>query len=165
MDINDDYYLIVKDILNSDEFIKRKKYRHHGDISVYEHSLKVSKLSYKIAKKINLSLKRQVFNEYDMAIGALLHDFYYKPYTEDHTKKPFFKQHGFVHAREARDNSRKFFPQYMNKRVENIILRHMFPLNIVPPKYLESWLITLTDKYVSLEVVPYLLKKLVRSFS
>ena len=24
MDINDDYYLIVKDILNSDEFIKRK---------------------------------------------------------------------------------------------------------------------------------------------
>ena len=53
----------------------------------------------------------------------------------------------------------------MNKKVENIILRHMFPLNIVPPKYLESWLITLTDKYVSLEVVPYLLKKLVRSFS
>ena len=142
MDINDDYYLIVKDILNSDEFIKRKKYRHHGDISVYEHSLKVSRLSYEIAKKINLALKRQVF-----------------------TKKPFFKQHGFVHAREALDNSRKFFPQYMNKKVENIILRHMFPLNIVPPKYLESWLITLTDKYVSLEVVPYLLKKLVRSFS
>ena len=77
MDINDDYYLIVKDILNSDEFIKRKNYRHHGDISVYEHSLKVSRLSYEIAKKINLSLKRQVFNEYDMAIGALLHDFYY----------------------------------------------------------------------------------------
>ena len=77
MDINDDYYLIVKDILNSDEFIKRKKYRHHGDISVYEHSLKVSRLSYEIAKKINLALKRQVFNEYDMAIGAPLHDFYY----------------------------------------------------------------------------------------
>ena len=51
MDINDDYYLIVKDILNSDEFIKRKNYRHHGDISVYEHSLKVSRLSYEIAKK------------------------------------------------------------------------------------------------------------------
>ena len=26
MDINDDYYLIVKDILNSDEFIKRKNF-------------------------------------------------------------------------------------------------------------------------------------------
>lgn len=165
MNINDDYYLIVKDILNSEEFIKRKKYRHHGDISVYEHSLKVSKLSYEIARKINLSFKKQIFNEYDMAIGALLHDFYYKPYTEDHTKKPFFKQHGFVHAREALENSKKFFPKYVNKRVENIILRHMFPLNIVPPKYLESWLITFTDKYVSLEVVPYLWKKLVRSFS
>ena len=83
MNINDDYYLIAKDILNSEEFIKRKKYRHHGDISVYEHSLKVSKLSYDIARKINLSFKKQIFNEYDMAIGALLHDFYYKPYTEE----------------------------------------------------------------------------------
>ena len=118
-----------------------------------------------VTKKSFNVCKKQIFNEYDMAIGALLHDFYYKPYTEDHTKKPFFKQHGFVHAREALENSKKFFPKYMNKRVENIILRHMFPLNIVPPKYLESWLITVIDKYVALEVVPYLWKKLVRSFS
>ena len=46
MDINDDYYLIVKDILNSDEFIKRKNYRHHGDISVYEHSLNLLTYTY-----------------------------------------------------------------------------------------------------------------------
>lgn len=160
-----DYYSIVNEILENEEFLKRKKYRHHGDISVYEHSFSVSKLSYSIARKINISFGKQIINEYDIAIGGLLHDFYYKPYTEDHEKKPFFKQHGFVHAREALDNSKKYFPQYINKRTENIILRHMFPLNIVPPKYLESWLITIIDKYVSMEVFPYLLKKVVRRFN
>ena len=78
-------------------------------------------------------------------------------------KSLFFKQHGFVHAGEALENSKKYFPNYLNKRIENIILRHMFPLNIIPPKYKEAWLITMVDKYVSLEVFPYLLKKLCRS--
>ena len=158
-----DYYKIVDKILNNEEFLKRKKYRHHGDISVYEHSLSVSILSYNIAKKINLLFGKLILNEYDVAVGALLHDFYYKPYTEDHEKKPLFKKHGFVHASEALENSKKYFPQLIDKKIENIILRHMFPLNIIPPKYLESWIITLADKYVSMEVFPYLLKKLVRS--
>lgn len=158
-----DYYLIVNKILENDEFLKRKKYRHHGDISVYEHSLSVSILSYNMAKKINLLFGKIILNEYDVAVGALLHDFYYKPYTEDHEKKPLFKKHGFVHAGEALENSKKFFSHLMDKKIENIILRHMFPLNIIPPKYLESWIITIADKYVSMEVFPYLIKKLVRS--
>lgn len=159
----EDYYTIVNDILNSEEFQKRKKYRHHGEISVYEHSLSVSILSYELAKKINIFFGHMIINEYDIAVASLLHDFYYNDYTKDKTKKPFFKQHGFVHAREARDNSRKVFPQYMNERVENTILRHMFPLNIMPPKYIEGWIVTLIDKYVSCEVFPYLLKKVIRS--
>lgn len=28
----------------------------------------------------------------------------------------------------------------------------MFPLNIVPPRYLESWIISSVDKYVSMEI-------------
>ncbi|UKI57134.1 MAG: hypothetical protein L6V81_07045 [Clostridium sp.] len=44
------------------------------------------------------------------------------------------------------------FPHLMNDRVENIILRHMFPLNITPPKYKEAWVVTLMDKKCSLNV-------------
>ncbi len=160
-----DYYKIVKKILNHKEFKKRKKYRHHGEISVYEHSLSVSKLAYTIARKINISFGKQIFNEYDIAIGGLLHDFYYKDYTLVEEKKPLFQKHGFVHAKEAYKNSLNVFPQYINKKTKNIILRHMFPLNIMPPKYIESWLITIVDKYVSMEVFPYLFKKVVRRFN
>ena len=31
-------------------------------------------------------------------------------------------------------------------REENIILRHMFPLNVVPPMCKEAWLVCLADK-------------------
>ena len=62
----------IADLLKKEEFQKRKYYPHHGKISVYEHSLAVSKLSYDIAKKLKLDYK-------SAAIGGLLHDFYPNP--------------------------------------------------------------------------------------
>ena len=43
----------------------------------------------------------------------------------------------------------------MNPIVENCIERHMFPLNITPPKYKESWIVTMADKKDSLEVLKH----------
>ena len=60
---------------------------------------------------------------------------------------------GFVHAAEALDNAIFYFPEFVNARVSDIILRHMFPLNIHPPKYPESWVVTFVDKFVSLGVL------------
>lgn len=146
--LNDDEFLdIVVPILESKEFQKRKEWKHHENCSLYEHLLAVSYLSYKICKKKNWEYK-------DAAIGGLLHDFYFKPWQEHlGEKKPFFKQHGFVHAHEAVINSYKFFPDLMNERIENIIERHMFPLNIIPPKYKEGWVVTYADKRLSMDVV------------
>lgn len=141
-----EYYDIIKEIIEHPEFQKRKTYAHHGKITVYDHCLSVSKLSYKIAKKLKKDYKAA-------AIGGLLHDFYYEPWQGKKIKQPFLKKHGFTHAREARNNSYRYFEIYMNEKIENIILRHMFPLNITPPKYSESWIVTLADKCVSLEVM------------
>lgn len=143
----DEYYEIVKDILNNEEFIKRKTYRHHGNITVYDHCLRVSIMAYRISKKLKLGDYKEA------AIGGLLHDFYYKPWQENKEKKPFFKKHGFVHASEALENSKIYFPDYIDEKTENIILRHMFPLNIIPPKYKESWIVSISDKIVSLEAI------------
>ncbi len=141
----EEFFEIISEILNSEEYQKRKKYKHHGEKSVYDHCLSVSMKSYKIAKIMGMDYK-------SAAIGGLLHDFYYKPWQENKEKKSFLKLHGFVHAKEALQNSKQNYPQYMNKRVENIIVRHMFPLNIIPPRYVESWVITIVDKIVSMEI-------------
>lgn len=140
-----EYDLIVKPILENPEFIKRKTYAHHNDISVYDHCLAVSKLSYQIAKKAHLDYK-------SAAIAGLLHDFYFQDWQINKEKKPILKRHGFVHAREAMINSYRHFPDLMNEKIANSILRHMFPLNKIPPKYKIGWIITLADKYVSMEV-------------
>ena len=72
--MSDEYYKIVKEILENDEFKKRKNYAHHGSISVYDHSLKVSMLAYELSKKIKVADSKSV------AIGGLLHDFYDRPW-------------------------------------------------------------------------------------
>lgn len=141
-----EYYEIIYEILTNDEFQKRKKYKHHGTISVYEHSLAVSKSAYIVTKRLGYDYK-------SAAIGGLLHDFYYNPWQENMKKTPLFQKHGFVHAKQALDNSKKYFPHLINRKVANIIERHMFPLNKRPPRYIEAWIVNLCDKYVSLEVI------------
>ena len=37
----------------------------------------------------------------------------------------------------------------LNRVERDIIVKHMFPLTILPPMYLESWIVTFSDKYVS----------------
>ena len=139
---------IVSPIINNEEFLKRKNYAHHENESVYDHSMKVAFSSYLCAKKLKLDYK-------SVAIGGLLHDFYYEDWQNKHVHKKFFQMHGFVHARQALENSKKVFPELMNKKIENIILRHMFPLNITPPKYKESWIVSVMDKKCSMYILKY----------
>ena len=145
--LNDDYKEITKEILENSEFLKRKDYNHHENISVYTHSLMVSYYSYKIAKKLKLDYK-------STAIAGILHDFYYEDWQKS-KKRKLKELHGFVHAKEALNNSKEHFDYLLNDKISNSIVRHMFPLNIIPPKYFEGWIITIVDKIVSLDVLLY----------
>ena len=42
-----------------------------------------------------------------------------------------------------------------NLNPEDIIGKHMFPLNITPPKYIESWIVTISDKIISLSILAH----------
>lgn len=57
------------------------------------------------------------------------------------------KLHAFHHPRTALDNASKIFD--LNEKEQDIILKHMWPLTVVLPKYKESYIITLTDKYAT----------------
>ena len=73
--------------------------------------------------------------------GALLHDYFlynWREHNDDH------KLHGFYHARKAMENAERDFG--LNPVEANIIHRHMFPLNPMPPKYKESVVVTCADK-------------------
>lgn len=138
---------IIATILENEEFKKRKSFRHHGEISVYEHSLRVALLSYKIGSKF------KYLDINSILVGSLLHDFYFRDWQSYKEKRPFLKKHGFVHAKEALENSEIYFPDLMNDKTRNIILRHMFPLNKIPPRYIESWIVSIADKIVSFETL------------
>lgn len=152
-----EYYKIVKPILESKEFLKRKEFPHHYNESVYDHTLRVSYDCYKIGKKLNLDYE-------SLAITGLLHDFYETPWQSNFEKKPLLQRHGFTHAENARINALKFFPELMNKKRESMIKTHMFPLNKKIPEYKESWILTLVDKADSIDFLfhPLMLTKVVR---
>ncbi len=141
-----EWFNIVKDILRNKEFLKRRYYKHHGDESVYRHSMLVSYNSFLVAKKLNLNYK-------EAAIAGLLHDFYYKPWQGLEVSPPFFKMHGFVHASEALDNSILHFEEILDPIICNAIKCHMFPINKDIPKHKISWIVNIVDKYVSLTIL------------
>ena len=143
--LDDEYLNIIRPIITNQEFLRRKLYHHHENRSVYGHSLLVSIRAYHMAKSLGLDYR-------SAAIAGLLHDFYYEDWQTSKIKRTLKNAHGFRHAKEALDNSKINFPNLLNKKIENAIIRHMFPLNFIPPLYLESWIICFVDKYCSLEI-------------
>ena len=58
------------------------------------------------------------------------------------------KIHGFTHPKAALINAQEDFN--LTKRERDIIVKHMFPLTPIPPKYKESIIVCLVDKGCSL---------------
>lgn len=132
-----EYYSIVGNILESNEFQNLKKFIHHGT-SRYEHSLRVSYEAYKYAKKHNLDYKA-------VAIGGLLHDFF------ENSNDPTLKERFFAtfnHPSIAVSNAVNRFN--VNELETDIIGSHMFPINKKIPMHKESWIVNLYDKRVGL---------------
>lgn len=135
IDQDQDYTRIVNHILENEEFNKIRKIEHHG-VSRFDHSLKVSYYSYKIAKALHLDY-------IEVARAGLLHDFFMSD--DERTNKERFLS-TFVHPKEAVKNASRVFG--ISQREADIIRTHMFPINLSVPKYAESWVVNLVDKVV-----------------
>ncbi|VHD76130.1 2',3'-cyclic-nucleotide 2'-phosphodiesterase [Streptococcus pyogenes] len=57
----------------------------------------------------------------------------------------FNKGHAWVHPRIAVRNAKKLTE--LNKKEEDIILKHMWGATIAFPRYKESYIVTMVDKY------------------
>ena len=134
--------VVMKELEKTGRMECMKQCIQHGDISVYEHCVRVAVMSLVIAELFKITVDRR-----SLIVGALLHDYFLYDW---HEKDDSHKWHGFFHPSRALENANEDYE--LNERQKNIILRHMFPLNKIPPKYLEGWIVTMADKYVSLEV-------------
>lgn len=129
---------IVNDIINHSEVLKMKDIVHHQG-SRYDHCLRVSYKSYRIAKKLKLDYRA-------VARAGLLHDFFFE---DSSNLKTLERMHVlFNHSEYACINSKRYFE--LSELEENIIKTHMFPIGKKIPKYFESWLVDFVDDGVSI---------------
>lgn len=133
-----DYESCVRDLIHHEAIQSMASFIQHRDISCLEHSLSVSYKSYRLCKKLG-------WDHRSAARGGLLHDFFLYDW---HLTKPEEGLHGFVHPEIALKNASGLFELDMVEK--DIILKHMWPLTLNIPKYKESFVVTLTDKYISL---------------
>lgn len=140
---------IINPIFIHNEFQRRmtKEFMHHSNITLGEHILEDTIVTYLLLKKRK---KKQC--RIDLALKiAMLHDLYTIPWqNSNHKPKHFFNRHGFTHPLEAVLNAYNWFPELFDNEEERIIiidgiLHHMFPLPVRRINYKE---LELNNKYL-----------------
>ena len=128
-----EYVEYVKNIVNTPVVRQMKEYNHHSNTTCFEHSVHVSYYNYLICKKLG-------WDTYAAAKGDLfLYDWH------GHVPEEGERKHGFEHPTKALKNAGSNFN--ITRKEGDIIAKHMFPLTVTPPKYKESYVIVLTDKF------------------
>ena len=128
------YHDAVKDVIASDEVLKLKEYSHHRCMTRFQHCLNVSYYSYLTCRKLGLKAEQA-------ARAGMLHDLY-----EDCPKCT--RRHLVDHPERALENALGSFK--LTKIEQDIIVKHMWPIRKGLPKYPESMVVMLTDKYIAL---------------
>ena len=134
---------IMEEICADPRVQEMKRYIQHGRVTTYEHCRRVTGLSLKIDRRLHLHSDLPT-----LVRGAMLHDFYlYYWHNEDNGEHNW---HGYIHAERARKNAQKYMGA--DKRVQDVIYSHMWPLNLTRiPASREAWIVCLADKFVSLK--------------
>lgn len=111
----------------------------HGGTSCLLHSLAVAYFSLWFVTRLGIRCDRR-----SLVRGAMLHDYFlYDWHVKSDSNAHRF--HGFTHPQTALCNARRDFA--LGDIEADIIARHMFPLTPKPPKYRESVIVSLADKY------------------
>ena len=108
----------------------------HGKVSVYAHCVSVADTACVLAETLHLRV-----NERALIRGALLHDYFLYDW---HNPDNGHRLHGFSHPYTSIKNAKRDYS--ITKREADIIVKHMFPLTIVPPQTKEAWIVCLADK-------------------
>lgn len=134
-----------EDILRSPGMQSEKSCLQHGNVSVFTHSVAVACTCIWLSRLLYRFLRIRM-NERILIRGALLHDYFLYDW---HVPDKSHRLHGFFHARQAWKNASRDFA--LGEIERDMILRHMFPLNLRPPAYRESIILCIADKLCAAE--------------
>lgn len=132
----DCYLKYAGDIYNTPQLQKLSQFEQHFKINRLQHIRSVAYLSFLISRKLGLDYV-------STARAATMHDLFYYDWREDDVSH---KLHGYRHPKTALKNA-FYLCGTLNKKEVDIIKKHMWPLTVIPPKYLESFVVTSMDKY------------------
>lgn len=129
----------IRDLLQNESVQKMKQFRHHRNTNCFDHSLSVSYYSFLLCKYLG-------YDYISAARGGLLHDLFLYDWRTHQTGR-LWKKHAFIHPYIALENAKIF---NLNKIEKDIIEKHMWPLTLKPPRYVESIIVCIVDKYSAL---------------
>ena len=138
---NDNEFIdIIKDILENKTVQQMHNYRQHYKTSCFDHCLVASYYCYIYCKKFNLDYV-------SCSRAAMLHDLFLYDWRKRQNDRKGL--HAFTHPKTAYENASKLFK--LNNKEADIILKHMWPVTFFSfPKYIESYILTLVDKYCAI---------------
>ena len=118
-----------------------REFMQHGDHTVFDHVVNVALRSLTFAdwlERRGISVDRA-----SLVRGALLHDYFLYDWHDSDPSDPL-NLRGYTHPWTALRNAEQDFE--LTARERTIIVRHMFPLTLVPPTCREAWIVCMADK-------------------
>lgn len=149
-----EFFSYINDILNSSAFQQLQHFTHHVHTTRYQHCINVSYYNYLICRKLKLNAR-------SAARAGLLHDLFFydcKSYKNIYGNNKHYRKHPF----HAFDNASQIF--LLSPLEKDIILKHMWPVTIKPPKYKEAFVIVFIDKYCAVLEYFYPLSDFFKNF-
>lgn len=111
--------------------------------------MNVAFMTYNLSKIFHLCRQREATR------AALVHDFFLYDWRENKD----LGWHPSEHPKQAYITAKKYI--FIDKRMEDCILKHMWPCTLSLPKYRESWIVQGADKLCTIkEIVPGAIMKL-----
>lgn len=136
---DEEFQQIVGELINNETVQQMKNFRQHYETTCFDHCYCAAYYCYLICKKYHL--------DYISATrAAMLHDLFLYDWR---VRQPDRKgHHAFTHGKKAYENACQLFN--LNEKEKDIIIKHMWPVTIEPPKSIEGFILTLVDKYCAI---------------
>lgn len=137
------YISCIQDLLELEDVKNLDNYHQHLNTSRLQHSINVSYYTFLCCKALG-------FDYRSGARAGILHDLFLYDWRVERQPEG---RHAYAHPKVALRNAKKNVD--LNPIEIDAIIKHMWPLTPIPPRYKEAFVLTMMDKYCAILEVFY----------